>query len=98
MLNILSGGVSGIIFVENKLAVVPTKNITDKEIAKDIMDAMERNANISPSDVDVKVVNGRATLTGEVSDYNAYKAAYDSALYTSGVVKVIDKITIAITD
>ena len=78
----------------NKLAVVPTESIKDERIAEDVVDAMDRNASANPEDVNVRVTDGVVTLTGTVTSWRAKTAAYDSALYTYGVVDVVDEINV----
>mgnify|MGYP001044552079 CR=1 FL=1 len=86
--------VVGVLGVTNKLAVVPTESIKDERIAEDVVDAMDRNASANPEDVNVRVTDGVVTLTGTVTSWRAKTAAYDSALYTYGVVDVVDEINV----
>jgi len=79
------GGVTGI---TNKLSVVPGKGILDEVIAKDIIEAMDRNVQVDVNSLNVKVDNGTVTLVGTVSTWSAYQAAYESALYTNGVTEI----------
>lgn len=84
----------GVVGVTNKLAIVPTESISDEMIAKDVVDAIERNLRVSADDVDVTVMNGKVTLEGTVPNAAAKVAAYNSALYTAGVTDVQDNIIV----
>lgn len=85
---------SGVISVKNQIAIVPTESWVDEDIAKDIVDAMKRKLDVSADDVSVHVRNGVATISGTVDDYVAWKAAFESAENTLGVVDVKDQIKI----
>lgn len=91
----LASDVEGILGVSNKLSIVPTKDYVDKDIAKDIVSAMIRNLNVDAEEVNVKVKNGKVTLSGTVSSWNAWRSAYNSAAYTAGVVEVEDNLVIS---
>jgi osmotically-inducible protein OsmY len=86
--------VTGVFDVVNKLAVVPTEDYVDEDIATDVTDALARNLHISVDDVTVKVKDGEVTLTGTVSNWTAYRSAEDSAFYTLGVRDVDNRLTI----
>jgi hyperosmotically inducible periplasmic protein len=90
----ITADVSGVLAVTNKLAVVPTESYVDESIAKDIVNKIDRNVNIDIKAVDVKVKNGRVTLSGTVDNWSAYNAAYNAASYTAGVTEIKDKIVI----
>lgn len=87
-------GMRGVIDVTNKLAVVPTEDITDESIAEDVVKALDRNMNVSAEAVDVTVLDGKVTLSGTVSGWTAKSAAYNSALYTLGVTDVKDNLIV----
>ena len=84
----LASPVKGVTGVINKLAVVPTKDIADEVIAKDIVNALERNTFVDIDTIDVNVKDGQVTLTGKVSSQMASKYAYETALYTPNVISV----------
>jgi osmotically-inducible protein OsmY len=86
--------VTGVFEVVNKLAVVPTEDYVDEDIAGDVTDALERNLYVNVDDVTVKVKDGEVTLTGTVSSWTAYRSAEDSAFYTLGVRDVDNRLTI----
>jgi osmotically-inducible protein OsmY len=86
--------VTGVIDVVNEIGVVPTDQPIDEAIARDIEAALGRNINVNVEDVTVEVENGVVTLTGTVPTWAAWRAAYNTAIYTSGVVDVVDRLVI----
>lgn len=78
----------GVVLIENHLAVVPTDDIYDKVIAYDIVKSLEARAAVDADDVNVRVREGDVTLTGSVPNWDARKAAEESASYTNGVKDV----------
>jgi osmotically-inducible protein OsmY len=90
----VSAGISGIVDIKNKLSIVPTKRIKDKNIAEDIISAIDRNYKVQVEDVDVKVKDGIVTLSGTLDNWYAYNAAIESAKFTSGVKDLNDNFKI----
>jgi osmotically-inducible protein OsmY len=89
-------GLTGVLGVEDKLAIVPRQTFVDKSIARDIIAAMERSSQLDAETVDVTVDNGVVTLSGTVPTWAARQAAYEAALYTPGVKDVENRMTIAV--
>jgi len=87
-------GITGVIDIINELAVVPTKIPEDEEIARSIENALELNTLVEAEDVNVVVENGRVTLTGFVPNWSAWRAAHNTAIYTKGVIRVVDGLAI----
>lgn len=87
-------GVKGVVGVTNELAVVPTQEITDKAIAEDIESAMERHFELDPDLIDMKVENGKVTLSGSVSSLPSFRAAQKIAQNTPGVIMVDNELVI----
>jgi osmotically-inducible protein OsmY len=90
----LISNLRGVVDVENHLAVVPSESFLDKDIAKDIEAALERNLYVDAEDVTVKVEHGNVTLTGTVPSHYARGRAYDAAAFTPGVLKVDNHIVV----
>lgn len=90
----IAGNRSGVLEVRNELAVVPTKRIADREIADDIVAALERNSLVDPEDVDVSVRDGEVTLRGTVPSWGARRASRQAAWYTAGVTEVRDHLMV----
>lgn len=88
--------VKGVNQISNKLSIVPTQDFIDERIANNIVSAIDRNLNVDAELIDVKVENGVVTISGNVPTFTAYQAAYNAAAYTSGVIDIIDNITIGI--
>ena len=87
----LVANVSGVVEVQNRLAVVPGEDIVDQRIAEDIVDAIERKSLVDMEDVTVRVKDGVVTLNGQVDSRTERQAVYESALYTDGVTAVNDE-------
>jgi osmotically-inducible protein OsmY len=90
----LVSDVTGVLGLTNKLSVVPTKDIVDELIAEDIVSALERNSTLNVEDINVKVENGKVTLSGTVSSWSERMSAYESALYTEGVTHIHDDLRV----
>jgi len=84
----------GVIEVINDLAVNPTRNIIDRDIEKDITNTYRRSGLIDEHEITVSVNNGIVRLSGVVSKRLIKQEAHDVAMYTAGVVDVIDELTI----
>lgn len=85
----------GITEVINELAIVPTQDIQDLEIAADIETALERSTGVNVNDVNVKVEKGVVTLDGTVADWNSRQIAHNIAIHTKGVLHTIDRIFVS---
>lgn len=87
----LASDVSGVVEVQNRLAVVPTDDAVDERIAEDIVNAIERKSFVDMENITVSVEDGVVSLSGEVDSRTEQEAVYESALYTDGVVAVNDE-------
>jgi osmotically-inducible protein OsmY len=90
----LISNLRGVIDVENHLAVVPTESIVDKEIARHIETAFNRNVYVFAEDVTVKVEHGKVTLVGKVPTWYARWKAFDTAALTPGVTHIDNELVI----
>jgi hyperosmotically inducible periplasmic protein len=81
-------GIRGILAVVNKLAVVPTKRISDELVAKDVIAALDRDTRVNVDDIEVEVDDGIVTLSGSVPRWAARWAAGRDASQTAGVIDV----------
>ncbi|RUR75980.1 BON domain-containing protein [Chlorogloeopsis fritschii PCC 9212] len=86
--------ITGVIDVVNELAIVPTQEAQDEEIAKCIGNALEHNMDVETGDVNVIVENGRVSLSGFVSNWAAWRAVHNTVSRTTGVIMVVDKLII----
>jgi osmotically-inducible protein OsmY len=82
----LALALSGVSSIRNELAVVPTGAFTDKAIAGDIESALKRNVGVDVDSIDVRVENGKVTLSGSVSSPPALIAAEKIVENTPGVI------------
>lgn len=69
---------------------------TDEDIKADVVESMWRDARVDASDVAVEIDDGLARLSGTVPTYRSMWAAYDDALFTDGVVRVLNEIKVAL--
>ena len=67
---------------------------TDLEIQGDIRHGLESSLDIRPDQIDVRVVEGVATLKGEVDSVRALREA-EAIAYGAGAVETVDKLDIA---
>jgi osmotically-inducible protein OsmY len=74
--------------------VVPTHSVLDETISENVLAALRRNVGIDETLINVKVENGIVTLSGSVRSWVARNAAFDAALFTDGVVDVVDNLVI----
>jgi len=85
---------TGVIAVENKIKIKPKEEVIDEIIARDIHAALDRNYQVDVNSIEVKVESGIVTLSGEVPDFNAARAAEISAQHTNGVSEVRSHVVI----
>lgn len=85
---------SGVIGLENNLSVSLIKTVVDADIENDIREAFKRNPLIDEKRITVSATDGIVTLSGTVPNYFTKTRAYNTAMYTSGVIDVIDNIAI----
>ncbi len=91
----IAGNIAGAVGVSNKLAVVPSESILDKAIADDIISALDRKPGVDLETIDVTVDNGVVNLSGSVPSLAGERAAWETAMYTTGVVDVRNNLMIA---
>lgn len=84
----------GVRDITNELTVVPTLGIADRAIADDVRAAIERNRNVNIEDIDIEVEDRVVRLSGSVPNREARQAVVEAAEFTTGVVDVIDNLTI----
>lgn len=84
----------GVIDVVNNLTVAPPKSIVDIDIENDIIAAYKRSGLIDETTIRVSITDGVVHLTGTVSNYLEKAQAYNIAIFTAGVVDLINDITI----
>lgn len=90
----IAGNVKSVVEVVNKLSVNLGQVAKDADIKKDIENAYRRNMLIDEVKIAVSVVNGIARLSGTVSNYLIKNEVFNIAIYTRGVLNVVDEVTI----
>jgi osmotically-inducible protein OsmY len=90
----LVSGCAGVVEVDNELAIVPSRTLTDQDIAAQIIAAIERNALLEADRLNVRVLDGYVTLSGTAPSAIARRLAYEAALYTPGVRGVRNEIAV----
>ena len=90
----LTLGLNGVLGITNELAVVPTERYVDKAIAEDIEAALDRNVNIDVDLIELKVENGKVTLSGTVGSLPDFRAAQKIAENTPGMLMVDNELII----
>ncbi len=86
--------VRGVVGVNNTLTVVPTGNVVDERIAGEIVAAFKRNANLDAERIEVRVENGRVSLTGTVPNWDSCRMAEDTARFTAGVTEIVNNLSL----
>ncbi len=84
----------GVTGVTNELAVVPTGNKEDRELAVEIERALQRDSAVDAAGITVAVSERHATLSGVVSNWAERSAALEDALHVPGVSDVRDELTV----
>lgn len=84
----------GVLEVNNKLHVKVANEYIDHEIEEDIRSALKRNVLIDESKIDISVHQGVAHLSGTAPNRIISQEARNVALYTQGVLDVINSIRI----
>ena len=86
--------IQGVQGVSNELTVVPTENVVDDVVANEILGALRRNMYIDEHRIDVTVEKGRATLSGTVPSWVAYRGADHAAQNTPGVIDISNQLVV----
>ena len=90
----LASDIIGVVRINNKITVVPSKAIVDDVIADDIVKAIDRSYTIDVNQVDIRVEDGVVTLSGNVPNRRACEEAIDVASNTLGVTDVVDRLVV----
>ncbi|MDX1613849.1 MAG: BON domain-containing protein [Candidatus Promineifilaceae bacterium] len=93
--------VEGITAVDNQLEIVYTEPLTlpnDNQIQTRILNSFSWNTDLRDHDLEVNVVNGRATLEGTVDAFWKKLVAESEAYSTRGVIHVTNKLAVVPTE
>jgi len=85
---------SGVTDVVNEISVLKEKNPKDYTIEKELNRTFENNELISGENIEIEASNGIVRLTGSVGALVIKQEAMNIALYTEGVLDVIDELQI----
>lgn len=87
---------TGLELPEDIKRVKPTPVITDKQIEKNVKDAIIENEGLAPFSLSMNVVvnNGIVTLVGTVDNYNVKKNLEATANSVPGVQNVINQLRV----
>jgi osmotically-inducible protein OsmY len=89
--------VKGVRQVINDIAVSPTSDRTNADIAADVENALKYDNRVDLSSIVVHVADGVVTLSGVVGSSSERQAAEEDAWYTPGVVSVANRIDVSPT-
>jgi osmotically-inducible protein OsmY len=84
----------GVRAIANDIEIKPEFELTDPEIAKSILHALEAHVKVPDKDITTTVKNGWITLKGEVQWMYQKEAAESAVRYLSGVKRVTNQIKI----
>jgi len=90
----IANATRGVVDVVNKISIRPVKTLHDLDIEKDIRKAYKRSILIDENKIEINVKESIVYLTGTVANHVIKNEAYKTALHTSGVIDVIDNVTI----
>lgn len=90
----MAGNIAGVRGIKNKLAITPTEDFKDRQIADEIMSALGRHAEVDISTINVEVENGIVTLSGTVPSWSARRIVRDTARFTAGVIDIRDNLLV----
>jgi osmotically-inducible protein OsmY len=84
----------GVRGVTNRIEVRPKKQVTANEIRHSVEEALERHALREAQKLDLKVEEGKVTLSGRVASWKERDAVLGAVKGTLGVRKLEDKLRI----
>jgi osmotically-inducible protein OsmY len=90
----IAASAKGVVDVSNQISVKPSTIHSDTEIANDVKRAFERNPLIDTDKIFTEVTTGIIHLSGSVANDVIRKEIHDIALYTDGIVDIVNEITI----
>jgi osmotically-inducible protein OsmY len=89
----VAANVLGVAGVHNEIAMAtPVPNAGD--VSQSIKRALERDAKLQASNIDVDTLNGTVRLTGTVNSWSEHDAAVAAAWSAPGVIEVDDRVNV----
>ncbi len=80
----------GVVKVKNELAVVPSKEYSDKEVAQSIIAAMERSEYIDSQRIELQVERGVVSVAGKLDGRNQIQEVLRIVKFTKGVRDLVN--------
>lgn len=90
----ITSNTKGVLQIENKVSIVPTKTILDEIIAEDITNAVDRSIVEDIENLDVRIERGKVTHSGDVRSPIARAAALEITHNTLGVIDVANRLSL----
>jgi osmotically-inducible protein OsmY len=84
----------GVVSVNNRLKVVPGKEVSKDELVEKVKAALKRSPQVNLYDVDVANRNGVITLSGKVDSHTERAEADDLVSRVEGVLMVVNRIMV----
>lgn len=81
---------SGVLDLVNKIAVVPTNDIRDEQIAEDIVRTLGTDLTVDADKLDIAVEDGVVTIVGSVSSGPMMVSVLNTVKYMAGVRDIIN--------
>jgi osmotically-inducible protein OsmY len=90
----IAESIKGVRSVVNEIRVKPVSR-SDQEVRRDVMDALVTDPATDADRIDVKVIGGNVTLSGQVDSYGEKNLCTEVAKGVRGVREVTDNVTVA---
>jgi len=85
----------GVNQIINNLAVVPSGEKSDNQVALQITESLQRMSVVRSEDITIEVEHGIVTISGKVPHWNAYYSVEYAARHTDGVIDVKNEMILA---
>ena len=89
------GDIAGITDLRNELAIVPTGEVTDEQIAQDLLAALDTETSTDAENVTILVIDGKVTLEGRVASMEVKSDVEEIAGRIAGVRVVVNKLSVS---
>ncbi|GJL57796.1 MAG: hypothetical protein NPIRA03_06530 [Nitrospirales bacterium] len=90
----LTGTIKGVRGVINQILVNPSNTHKDQEIEEQVKSALLENPATELYDMNVRVTDGRVTLTGTVQSWQEKQLAFQVAKGVEGIIDIQDKLAV----
>ncbi len=92
----VTSSIKGATYVVNNIAVVPTGDVVDEQIAARVTEALERGFLVDADKIDVTVQDGVVILEGKVPSWNSRNLVLNIVRSTPGVVDIDNRLLLGI--